>query len=144
MSRPYFDLESLPHSPKLLGFAEFGSRLIEFVASRIRNGDFTERGLARVLDVSQPQLHNVLKGARPLKPEFADVLLQYFQISLLDLAHWDELSAQVGIRESTLGFNWNERGEAPGNHILPRRGVLAKPVGRETSPARLRRDQLVS
>lgn len=61
---------------------------------KIRNGEFTERGLARILGVSQPQLHNVLKGARPLKPEFADCLLRYFKIGVLDLVEARELSLQ--------------------------------------------------
>jgi|SRR5271165_4980923 len=59
--------------------------LIRFVALRIRNGDCTERQLARLVGVSQPQLHNVLKGVRPLKQRLADALLKHFQIGLLDL-----------------------------------------------------------
>ncbi|MGA7410335.1 MAG: hypothetical protein WBW33_07605 [Bryobacteraceae bacterium] len=59
--------------------------LIRFVTFRIRNGDCTERQLARLIGASQPQLHNVLKGARPLKQGLADALLKQFHISLLDL-----------------------------------------------------------
>ena len=59
--------------------------LIRFVTFRIRNGDCTERQLARLIGTSQPQLHNVLKGARPLKQGLADALLKHFQIGLLDL-----------------------------------------------------------
>src|SRR5208283_5839173 len=59
--------------------------LIRFVALRIRNGDCTERQLARLIGTSQPQLHNVLKGARRLKQGLADALLKHFQIGLLDL-----------------------------------------------------------
>jgi hypothetical protein len=70
MSEPYFGLESISR----LAFADFQQRLISFVVAKIRNGEFTERGLARVLGVSQPQLHNVLKGARPLKPKFCRLL----------------------------------------------------------------------
>jgi len=144
MSRPYFKLESLPVAPKYFGFAELGSRLIEFVAGRIRNGDYTERGLARILDVSQPQLHNVLKGARPLRPDLADLLLRYFQISALDLAYAHELTTQIKIREASLGFDWNRAGEQIGSHVLPGREVPTKPAGRETTPARVRHDQMVS
>jgi len=60
-------------------------RLICFVSLQIRNGDCTQRQLAKLVGVSQPQLHNVLKGARPLKRELADALLAHFQISLIDL-----------------------------------------------------------
>jgi transcriptional regulator with XRE-family HTH domain len=59
--------------------------LIRFVTLRIRNGDCTERQLARLVGVSQSQLHNVLKGVRPLKESLADALLKHFQIGLLDL-----------------------------------------------------------
>lgn len=66
------------------------NRLIRFVSLRIRNGDRTERQLAKLVGVSQPQLHNVLKGVRPLKGELADALLAHFQISLLDLLELEE------------------------------------------------------
>src|SRR5271154_7350360 len=59
--------------------------LIRFVTLRVRNGDCTERQLARLVGVSQSQLHNVLKGVRPLKEGLADALLKHFQIGLLDL-----------------------------------------------------------
>jgi len=59
--------------------------LIRYVTLRIRNGDCTERQLARLIGTSQPQLHNVLKGARRLKQGLADALLKHFQIGLLDL-----------------------------------------------------------
>jgi hypothetical protein len=144
MSRPYFELESLSGIPRFLGFAELGSRLIQFVASRIRNGDYTERGLARILDVSQPQLHNVLKGARPLRPDLADHMLRYFQISVLDLAYSSELTAQIAIRGVGQGFDWSQATEQIGGHILPGREVPAKPAGRETSCARPRQNRLVS
>jgi hypothetical protein len=65
--------------------------LIRFVKFRIRNGDCTERQLARLIGTSQPQLHNVLKGARPLKQGLADALLNHFQISVLDLVNSCEL-----------------------------------------------------
>jgi plasmid maintenance system antidote protein VapI len=72
--------------------------LIRSVKLRIRNGDCTERQLARLIGVSQPQLHNVLKGARPLKGKLADSLLKYFQIGLLDLL-W-EAESQVAEKSS--------------------------------------------
>jgi transcriptional regulator with XRE-family HTH domain len=69
----------------VINFEVVGKRLLRYVSLRIRNGDRTERQLAKLVGVSQPQLHNVLKGARPLKRELADALLAHFQISLLDL-----------------------------------------------------------
>jgi plasmid maintenance system antidote protein VapI len=55
------------------------------VHNRISNGDFSERALARILRVSQPQIHNVLKGVRKLTPELADRMLRSFEMSVLDL-----------------------------------------------------------
>jgi transcriptional regulator with XRE-family HTH domain len=74
-----------------VNFEVFKGLLIRFVTLRIRNGDCTERQLARLVGVSQPQLHNVLKGARPLKQSLADALLKHFQIGLLDLLNGCEL-----------------------------------------------------
>lgn len=89
MPAPYFSSKSL----RPLGFHDLQFRLISFVVAKIRNGEFTERGLARMLGVSQPHLHNVLKGARPLKPEFADCLLEHFGIGVLDLIESQEWTA---------------------------------------------------
>lgn len=66
-------------------FGVLQARLIVFVNNRIKNGDFTERGLARILGISQPQLHNVLKGARKLHPDLADRLMAKFGIDVRDL-----------------------------------------------------------
>ena len=83
-----------------LTFRDLQDRLISFVVTRIRNGEYTERRLARVLGVSQPQLHNVLKGVRPLKPLFADRLMRQFEIGILDLLHGAELAARLKFHES--------------------------------------------
>lgn len=66
-------------------FYTLKARLIRFVTYRISNGEFSERGLARLLRVSQPQLHKVLKGHRKFTPELADRVLVCFGISVLDL-----------------------------------------------------------
>jgi transcriptional regulator with XRE-family HTH domain len=77
-------------------FGVLQARLIVFVNNRIKNGDFTERGLARVLGISQPQLHNVLKGARRLHPDLADRLMGKFGIDVRDLIqpHEDSIGMQ--------------------------------------------------
>jgi hypothetical protein len=69
----------------MANFEALQGLLIRYVSLRIRNGEYTERQLARLIGTSQPQLHNVLKGARPLKQGLADALLRHFQIGLLDL-----------------------------------------------------------
>ena len=87
-------------------FGELQRRLIRFVNYRISNGDFTERGLARMLRISQPQLHNVLKGVRKLTPQFADHILQSFGITVLDLLE----TAELGLRAESHDGDGTERG----------------------------------
>jgi hypothetical protein len=80
----YFTVESIFRSRNAT-FEELQQRLARVVRARIGNGEFTERGLARMTGISQPQIHNYLKGARKLSPEFADRLMLRFDISLVDL-----------------------------------------------------------
>ncbi|HEX7360449.1 MAG TPA: helix-turn-helix transcriptional regulator [Bryobacteraceae bacterium] len=79
-------------------FEELQERLLRLVRGRIGNGEFTERGLARMTGISQPQIHNYLKGARKLSPEFADRLMLRFDISILDLFEPSELLEQAAAR----------------------------------------------
>jgi transcriptional regulator with XRE-family HTH domain len=67
--------------------------VIARVQERVRRGDVTERGLARLTGISQPHLHNILKGVRVLSPHMADLILRQLHINLLDLLEADELSA---------------------------------------------------
>lgn len=71
-------------------FEHFQHRLIEAVRARLRNGEITERGFARRLGVSQPHIHNVLKGVRILTPRLADRMLGGLGITLLDLVELHE------------------------------------------------------
>ena len=129
MTAPYFNLESFPP----LTFAILSERLRLFVATKIYNGEFTERGLAANLGISQPHLHNVLKKQRSLRPDFADRLLTYFGMGLLDLVPPDELSAQLGSQQARQVQLWLDsmdpteaeppkKGSAPGErgHRLSR------------------------
>jgi plasmid maintenance system antidote protein VapI len=68
-------------------------RLIAHVQLRVHRGELTERGLARHTGISQSHLHNMLKGARVLSPQMADILLHHLHITLLDLLDEDELAA---------------------------------------------------
>jgi plasmid maintenance system antidote protein VapI len=91
-------------------FAVLRNRLINLVNARIQNGHFTERGLARMLGISQPQMHNVLKGARKLRPELADRLAASLEITLADLFETTELREHLALRtaESNGRFeSWN-------------------------------------
>lgn len=72
-------------------FEELARRLASYIRSRINNGEFTERSLARVLLISQPHLHNVLKGVRRVNVQFADRVMSKFKISILDLVTNQEM-----------------------------------------------------
>ena len=74
-----------------LSFSALQGRLLAFVHAKIINGDFSERNLAKMLGVSQPQLHNVLKGKRKLHVPLADALLLFFQLSIVELLSAAEL-----------------------------------------------------
>ena len=55
------------------------------IRDRVRRGDLTERGLARLTGVSQPHIHNVLKGKRDLSMGTADTILSALGMDLSDL-----------------------------------------------------------
>jgi plasmid maintenance system antidote protein VapI len=81
-----------------ISFEAVQARLLDLTNTRIRNGEYTERGLARILGISQPQLHNVLKGARKLHLALADQLLIKFGLTLLDLLSEHELEEALRTR----------------------------------------------
>lgn len=137
MSKPYFDLESAGWTAASLTFGELQGRLLMYIVRKIRNGEFTERSLARILGVSQPQLHNVLKGARPLKPEFADCLLQHFKIGVLDLVGAFELGMQVKAHEEAASISWPDVPEGSRVHPISKLGREKK--GPQRQPSRLAR-----
>ena len=85
-------MESPPANPKI-DFDTVRARLIAFVRARINSGDLSERGLARILGISQSHVHNVLKGARRLQPELGDRLMKKFGLTILDLLQKEELKA---------------------------------------------------
>ena len=72
-------------------FRDLHERLLEELRQRVRSGAATERGLARLSGVSQPHLHNVLKGKRTLSLRTADGVLHRLQIDLLHLIEPEEL-----------------------------------------------------
>ena len=43
-------------------FQDARLRLLAYVRNQVRNGELTERGFARLIGISQPHAHNVLKG----------------------------------------------------------------------------------
>lgn len=81
-------------------FQDAQLKLLDFVRDRIHSGELTERRLARLIGVSQPHVHNVLKGVRNLSPEIFDSILKFFQMSLLDLAPLPDLEASLRRRRA--------------------------------------------
>ncbi|HEU0123500.1 MAG TPA: hypothetical protein VFQ91_23420 [Bryobacteraceae bacterium] len=79
----------------LLSFHELHERLLALVRRRIHNGELTERAIARITGISQPHVHNTLKGVRTLSPYLADILLSSLRISLLDLLTREELTKHL-------------------------------------------------
>jgi hypothetical protein len=73
-----------------MGFRLLQNRLIAHLQGRVRNGEITERGLARLCGVSQPHLHNVLKGVRELSTDTADQILRSLRLEMADLMEADD------------------------------------------------------
>jgi len=71
-------------------FRHLQMRLVSHVRARVRNGEISERSLARLTGISQPHIHNVLKGSRLLSGEMADQILQRLRIDLAELLNADE------------------------------------------------------
>jgi hypothetical protein len=65
--------------------AEIHRALIETAHRRVRAGELTERGLARLCGISQPHLHNVLKHIRALSTDSADRLMRALNLSTEDI-----------------------------------------------------------
>lgn len=68
-----------------MDFETLYERLTTNLRDRVRRGEVTERGLARITCVSQPHIHHVLSGKRLLSAEMADRILHRLRLDLLDL-----------------------------------------------------------
>ena len=79
-----------------MNFVDLQQRLLENLRHRVQSGEATERSLARLAGLSQPHLHNVLKGKRLLSLDMADKILHNLQLGVMDLIspeefrHWHE------------------------------------------------------
>lgn len=73
-------------------------RLVELARSRVQSGQVTERGLAQLCGISQPHMHNVLKGIRVLSIEFADQLMRALKVNAAELLWQFPAEADSGIR----------------------------------------------
>ena len=83
-------------SPRfMVRFAEFHTRMIAWLRDKVRSGELTERGLARMTGISQPHIHNVLKGKKLFSVEVSDTILRELDLDLLDLLDPAELKRQA-------------------------------------------------
>jgi hypothetical protein len=79
-------------------FKELQGKLIRIARGRVRAGELTERGLARMCGVSQPQIHNVLKSIRGLSTDSTDRLMQALDLTVSDLLWEISTEPHVDIR----------------------------------------------
>jgi transcriptional regulator with XRE-family HTH domain len=79
----------------VIRFEHLQVRLLERLRSIVREGEHSERGLAYVTGLSQPHLHNVLKGVRPLTSEVADQVMRALGVDLLDLLKPEEMGSYL-------------------------------------------------
>src|SRR5258708_35878155 len=91
----------MAHPAAVFTFRDAQERLLAQVRTRMRNGELTERVLARRLGVSQSHINNVLRGRRNLSHELADSILKFLHYALLDLH--DDIELHSGFSETTAG-----------------------------------------
>ena len=72
-------------------FHDLHGALIDHLNQCVQSGEITERGLARRTGISQPHIHNTLKGKRLFSWKNADAILSELDLDLLDLIHRSEL-----------------------------------------------------
>jgi len=94
-----------------MDFETLQLRLLARVRTHVRNGELTERGLARMIGISQPHMHHILKGVRTLSIENADRILRRLDLTVLDLL--EGLASPVEVAEVTTiaGIERDEQGD---------------------------------
>ena len=65
-------------------------RFVDLLRRRVRNGELTERGLARLVGISQPHMHNVLHGRRSFSIETTDEMMRLLRVDVFDLIEPEE------------------------------------------------------
>ena len=75
-----------------LDFAELQRRLVAYLSEKVRNGDITERRLARITGVSQPHMHHVLCGKRGFSMEMADQVMRALRKNLVDFLEPEDIA----------------------------------------------------
>ena len=82
-----------------MNFTGLQYRLLSHLRDRVRGGELTERGLARLTGISQPHMHNVLKGKRLLSIAMTDHLLRQLRLDVLDLVDRTELAGPTSVEQ---------------------------------------------
>lgn len=80
-------------------FQKLQSALLDRVRQQVRNGELTERRLAKLTGISQPQIHNILKGLRGLTAAKADQILARLRLSMLDLFEYPDVVRYMANRQ---------------------------------------------
>ena len=75
-----------------MDFRELEQQLILLLRDKVRSGEVTERALARIIGLSQPHIHNVLKGKRSLSLDTADAILHRLRVDLTELMGLEDLA----------------------------------------------------
>ncbi len=74
-------------------FVALETRLVAAMRLKIRNGEVTERAFARRVGVSQPHIHQVMKGVKTLSAAMSDRVLEGLGLTvhdLTDIEAWPE------------------------------------------------------
>jgi transcriptional regulator with XRE-family HTH domain len=82
-----------------LDLEELHRRLVAYLQETVRNGTITERRLARITGVSQPHIHQVLKGTKFFSMATAGQILRSLHNDLLDFLEPEDIE------------EWKKRGE---------------------------------
>jgi hypothetical protein len=77
------------------GIQALQQRLLEHLRLLIRNGEWTERRLARTVGLSQPHVHNLMKGSRQLTPAICDLVMLHLNIGIQDLVSLTREEAEL-------------------------------------------------
>lgn len=128
----YFNLESLVTTEQIT-FRILKDRLLAMVRDRIDNGEYTERGFARLLGISQSQVHNVLKGARTLHADLADRILAKLGLTAQQLLDSTEL--ELGVKLHREGQSWRGTDDLRDTPERDRLHSLRKPPAANPSRA---------
>ena len=147
-----------------LTFQDAQIRLLAFVEERIHNGELTERAFARMIGISQPHVHHVLKRVRKLSPRISDLILTFFNISITDLTPEAELennllkrkrlepASQLAFLDAPVGpglpwpesIDWSERFPIPFRSMTLPPGLVVAQLAKDPTMYRTLEDRDVA